>query len=216
MRRSVVFFSMIILVHFLISIYFYPRMPEQMAAHWNIRGEVDSYLPKFLVLSLTPFLSLGIFLLFLAVPKVDPLKYNIEKFRKHYDGLIVSVLVFLLYLDSLVISWNMGFRFSMFQALAPAIGVLFYYFGIVTENAKRNWFVGIRTPWTLSDEKVWDKTHRLGGKLFKIVGVLVGILGFFFDQYFVFLILTLVIVYATFVTVYSYFEYRKQPKIVVD
>jgi uncharacterized membrane protein len=187
-------------------------MPEQIAIHWNIRGEVDGYLAKFWALFLMPFLSLGIFLLFLAIPKVDPLKHNIEKFRNYYDGLIVAVLVFLLYLDSLVISWNMGFRFSMFQALAPAIGVLFYYLGVLTENAKRNWFVGIRTPWTLSNENVWDKTHKLGGKLFKIIGVLIGILGFFFEQYFVLLILAFVLIDAAFVTIYSYFEYKKQLK----
>jgi len=96
--------------------------------------------------------------------------------------------------------------------LAPAVGILFFYLGILTENAKRNWFVGIRTPWTLSDERVWDKTHRLGGKLFKIIGVLIAILGFFFDQYFVFLLLTFVLIDTALVTTYSYFEYKKQVK----
>lgn len=96
--------------------------------------------------------------------------------------------------------------------MAPAVGILFFYLGILTENAKRNWFVGIRTPWTLSDERVWDKTHRLGGKLFKIIGVLIAILGFFFDQYFVFLLLTFVLIDTALVTTYSYFEYKKQVK----
>ena len=187
-------------------------MPEQMATHWNIRGEVNGYLPKFWVLFLTPLISVGIFLLFLAIPKIDPLKHNIEKFRKYYDGLIVSLLVFLLYLDSLVISWNVGSRFSMFQALAPAIGILFYYIGVLTENAKRNWSIGIRTPWTLNNENVWEKTHKLGGKLFKITGVLVGMLGFLFDQFAVFLILALVTIDVACLTTYSYFEYKKQSK----
>lgn len=212
MRKSVIISSVIILVHFLLGIFFYPQMPEQMATHWNIRGEVNGYLPKFWVLFLTPLISVGIFLLFLAIPKIDPLKHNIEKFRKYYDGLIVSLLVFLLYLDSLVISWNVGSRFSMFQALAPAIGILFYYIGVLTENAKRNWSIGIRTPWTLNNENVWEKTHKLGGKLFKITGVLVGMLGFLFDQFAVFLILALVTIDVACVTTYSYFEYKKQSK----
>lgn len=186
-------------------------MPEQMATHWNIRGEVNGYLPKFWVLLLTPLISVGIFLLFLAIPKIDPLKHNIEKFRKNYDGLVLSVLVFLLFLDSLVISWNAGVRFSMFQALAPAIGILFYYLGVLTENAKRNWFIGIRTPWTLSNESVWDKTHRVGGKLFKICGIL-ATLGFVSEELTLFFILAPLITVCVYLTAYSYFEYQRQLK----
>lgn len=211
MRKSSIVSSAIILVHFLIGIYFYPQMPEQMATHWNIRGEVNGYLPKFWVLLLTPLISVGIFLLFLAIPKIDPLKHNIEKFRKNYDGLVLSVLVFLLFLDSLVISWNAGVRFSMFQALAPAIGILFYYLGVLTENAKRNWFIGIRTPWTLSNESVWDKTHRVGGKLFKICGIL-ATLGFVSEELTLFFILAPLITVCVYLTAYSYFEYQRQLK----
>lgn len=187
-------------------------MPEQMAAHWNIRGEVNGYLPKFWVLSLTLLISIGIFLLFLAIPRIDPLKYNIEIFRKYYEGLIVSLLIFLLYIDSLVISWNMGGRFRMFQALSPAIGILFYYLGILTENVKRNWFIGIRTPWTLSDENVWDKTHRLGGKLMKICGVLamIGIVNEWLAPFFM---LAPIIIVSIYLTVYSYLEYPRQSKL---
>lgn len=211
MRTIIMVSLLIISIHFLIGIYFYPQMPEQMASHWNIR-EVDGYLPKFWVLFLTPFISVGMFLLFLAIPKIDPLRQNIERFKKYYYGLMVTFLIFLLYLDSLVIYWNMDGKFSMFQALAPAMGILFYYIGVLTENAKRNWFVGIRTPWTLSNESVWNKTHRLGGKLFKISGVLVAILGFVLEQYFVFLILGLVIVDTVYVTAYSYLEYKNQSR----
>ncbi len=209
MRKSNIASLSVIMLQFLVGIYFYRLLPEQMAIHWNFRGVADGYCSKFLGLFLLPLISVCSSFMFLGIPRIDPLKYNIERFRKHYEGLVFALLLLMLYLDCFVISWNLGLRFSMFQVLAPALGILFYYLGVVMENAKRNWFVGIRTPWTLSNEKVWDKTHRLGGRLFKIIGVLVAILGFVFEQCAVFLILSLVLICVVYTTVYSYFEYRR-------
>ena len=89
------------------------------------------------------------------------------------------------------------------------MGVLFFSIGIVIGKAKRNWFIGIRTPWTLSSEAVWDKTHRLGGKVFMVSG-LVSLLGFFFEGYVaLLLILAPIMIGSIFLVVYSYFEYQK-------
>jgi uncharacterized membrane protein len=97
----------------------------------------------------------------------------------------------------------------MNQVLSPAFGILFFYCGILIEKVKRNWFIGIKTPWTLSNEKVWDKTHQLGGKLFKIVGI-IAFLGIIFPNYTFFLILFPVIAVSIYTVVYSYFEYQKE------
>ncbi len=99
----------------------------------------------------------------------------------------------------------------MGQFLIPALGILFYYAGILVENAKRNWFIGIRTPWTLSSEKVWDKTHKIGGKLFKIAGI-IALLGILFQKYALFFVLVPIISVAIYTIVYSYFEYQKETK----
>ena len=184
-------------------------MPEKIASHWNVQGQVDGYMSKFWGLFLMPLISAGLFLLFIAIPKIDPLKTNIEKFRKYYDGFITLTIIFLFYLYLLTIFWNMGIRFDIIQLLAPAFGILFYYCGILTENAKRNWFIGIRTPWTLSNDAVWDKTHKIGGKLFKISGIVV-LFGIFFRNYALFFILVPVILVAIYTTIYSYVEYQKE------
>jgi len=89
-------------------------MPDEMASHWNFKGEVDDYLPKFWGLFLMPIISLGLFLLFLLIPKIDPLKANIEKFRKYFDGFMVLMMVFLFYIYLLSIIWNLGKRFDMY------------------------------------------------------------------------------------------------------
>ena len=207
-RKSEIIILGIILLSFTVGIYFYPQMPEKMASHWNAKGQVDGYMSKFWGLFLMPLISVGLFLLFIAIPKIDP---NIEKFRKYYDGFVILIIVFLFYLYLTTIFWNIGIRFSMIQLLAPAFGILFYYCGILTENAKRNWFIGIRTPWTLSNDVVWEKTHKIGGKLFKAAGV-VAFIGIFFQNYALFFILVPVISVAVYTIIYSYVKYQKEMK----
>jgi len=180
-----------------------------MASHWNAQGQVDGYLTRFWGLFLMPIISMGLLALFTLIPKIDPLKANIEKFRKYFDGFIILMMFFLFYVYILTLLWNIGLRFDMGQLMIPALGMLFYYAGILMENAKRNWFIGIRTPWTLSSERVWDKTHKIGSKLFKIAGI-IALMGVFFPQYMIFMIMIPVISFSIYTLVYSYFEYQKE------
>ena len=209
MRRSKIIILGIIILSFAVGIYFYPQMPDKMASHWNIQGEVDAYISRFWGLFLIPIISIGLLALFVLIPKIDPLKENIERFRKHFDGFIVLIMIFLFYIYFLTVLWNIGIRFNMTQLMIPALGILFYYCGILVENTKRNWFIGIRTPWTLSNEKVWDKTHRIGGKLFKVTGI-IAFLGIFLPKYTIFFVIIPVISIAVYTVIYSYFEYQKQ------
>jgi len=209
MKKSKIIIIGIIILSFILGIYLYPQMPEKMASHWNVKGEVDGYMSKFWGIFLMPIISVVLFLLFLIIPKIDPLKKNIEKFRKYFDWFIVIIIIFLFYLYLLTLVWNLGFRFSFTQFLLPAFGLLFYYCGVLVENAKRNWFIGIRTPWTLSNEEVWDKTHRLGGKLFKITGI-VAFLGILFPTYAIFFVIIPIISVSLCLVIYSYFEYQKE------
>jgi len=199
----------IILLSFITGICLYPRMPERMASHWNVQGQVDGYMSKFWGMFLMPFICVGLFFLFVLIPKIDPLKANIEKFRKYYDGFVLLIIIFLIYLYLLTIFWNVGVRFNIVQFSAPALGILFYYSGILMEHIKQNWFIGIRTPWTLSNEKIWDKTHKIGGRLFKIAGV-ISLLGVIFEDYALFFVFVPVILVTVYTTIYSYFEYQKE------
>jgi uncharacterized membrane protein len=209
MRKSEIVTILIILFSFAIGICLYPKMPAEMASHWNAQGQVDGYVSKFWGLFLMPIISLILFFLFILIPKIDPLKTNIEKFRKYFDNFVTIIILFLFYLYLLTIFWNFGVQFSMNQVLAPAFGILFFYCGILVEKAKRNWSIGIRTPWTLSNDKVWERTHKIGGKLFKVVGI-IAFLGIIFPNYAFFLILFPVIAVSIYTVIYSYFEYRKE------
>ncbi len=198
----------LVLLSLLVGIYVYPQMPEQMASHWDAKGQVNGHLPRFWALFLMPALSGVLLLFFVLIPKIDPLKANIEKFRAHYERFVTIVIAFLFYIHLLTLLWNAGLTFNIMRVLSPVLGVLFYYSGVMMENAKRNWFIGIRTPWTLSSESVWNRTHAIGGKLFKIAGG-IAFLGVLFPDYALLLVIVPVLLSALYVTAYSYFEYKK-------
>jgi uncharacterized membrane protein len=197
--------------YFAIGVYSYPLLPESMASHWNLKGQVDGYMHKFWGVFLLPFTAVGLSLLFIVIPRIDPLKSNIERFRKYYAGYVLLFQAFLFYLYILIILWNFGVNFHLIQLLTPAIGVVFYSIGVLLGKVKRNWFIGIRTPWTLSNDVVWDKTHKLGGKLFKIAG-LIPFLGILMENLAVFLILIPILIVSIYLIVYSYVEYKKIEK----
>lgn len=211
MRKSEIIILGVILLSFVVGIYFYPQMPERMASHWNIQGQVDGHMLKFWAVFFIPLILVGVGLFFFAIPRIDPLKANIEKFRKYYDGFIILFFIFMLSIYSQVILWNLGIKISPNVIIPIGLGLLFFYVGILCENTKRNWFIGIRTPWTLSSEIVWEKTHKIGGKLFKIAG-LIALVGVFFQSYVLFFILAPVILVVAYTIVYSYFEYQKETK----
>ena len=201
----------IVLLSILIGIVLYPSMPELMASHWDAAGQVNGYMPKFWGLFLMPIISVIILGLFIAIPTIDPLAKNIKKFRKQFDMFVLLMIMFMLYIYLLTIGWNFGVRFGMTQALAPALALLFYYTGAMVEESKRNWFIGIRTPWTMSSDRVWNVTNRLGGKLMKAAGV-VALFGVVFPDFAFTLILAPVIAFAIFSVVYSYVIFKKQSK----
>ena len=151
---------------------------------------------------------MGMYLLFLLLPKIDPMKENIERFRRYYNLFILVIIGFLFYVFILTIIWNLGYSFNIVQLLVPAFGILSYFVGILFEKTKRNWFIGIRTPWTLSSDKVWDKTHKLGSKLFKFAAAL-SLFGLVFSKVAFYLIIFPLILISIFLLIYSYFEYKK-------
>lgn len=200
----------IVLIVFVSGAIAYPALPEQIASHWNVRGEADGYSGKFWGIFLFPFIMAGIYLLYLVIPKIDPLKKNLESFRPAYNTFWIWTFGFFTYIFGLSLVWNFGYRFNFTTAIVPATSALFYIIGGVLEKSKRNWFVGIRTPWTLSSDIVWDKTHKLGGRLFKVVA-LASLAGMFArDSYVIATIIIPVILVSVITVVYSYFVYKKQ------
>jgi len=153
-------------------------------------------------------LTMGLLLLFL--PNIDPLRSNVARFRGAYHWFVAGVAVFLFFLHGLVILAGLGARFNMNHLLIPPTGLALIGIGFVLERTRPNWFIGVRTPWTLSSPSVWARTHRLGGRLFKLSGAVVWI-GLFLPPRAAFFLLMGAILFTALVTViYSYFAYRAE------
>ena len=209
---SIIALTMIALA-FLAGILLWNQLPDQMASHWNANDQVDGYMSKFWGVFLLPLMTLGMFVLFMAVPNIDPLKANIAQFRETFNLFIVLIIAFMLYIYGLTLAWNLGYQdFKMSAAMLPFMGVLFIAIGFMLRKAKRNFFIGIRTPWTLSSDTVWDKTHQLGSVLFMASGVFAIVGGIFGGMTAFWLMFIPLIGSSIFLIVYSYVLYRDETK----
>ena len=214
MSTRTTIFVTIFLIAFAVtfSIAVFDRLPDQMASHWNTANQVDGYISRFWGAFLMPIMTVGILVLFMIIPSIDPLKANIAQFREYFNTFITLIAAFMVYMHILTMLWNLGYnQFNMGTAMMPAMGLLFVFAGIMMRKAKRNFFIGIRTPWTLSSDKVWDETHRLGSTLFIISGLL-ALLGAFFEAYTMWFILVPVLGSTIFLLVYSYVLYQRETK----
>ncbi|HTY39842.1 MAG TPA: SdpI family protein [Candidatus Paceibacterota bacterium] len=195
------------------SAWLYPQLPETVVSHWGANGAPNGMMPKFWGLFFLPLLTAGIVLLVFCLPYLDPLRKNIESFRSIYNTFVVGLALFLLYVHSLTLLWNTGTYFDMGRALLPALGVGMYGLGMMLRHTKRNWFIGIRTPWTLSSDRVWEKTHALGSTLFETVGALIVLSALFIEgRYYLWIILVPILAAAGAVVVYSYVLYGREKK----
>jgi uncharacterized membrane protein len=185
-------------------------MPALMASHWNAAGEVDGYAPRLFTLLIAPVTIAVLWLVFFAIPRIDPLKKNIAQFRGSFDWLVVVLLLFFLAIGVQVDLWSVNIRVPPHLTIPVALGLLFMILGRIVGKAKRNYFVGIRTPWTLASDVVWQKTHRLGSRLFVVAGGMT-LLGVFFGRHAMLFILVPVLAVTAILVLYSYIEYSRLP-----
>jgi len=187
----------------------YPMMPDAVASHWNAAGDLNGTMPKFWGLILIPLLMYGFCALLVVLPRIDPLRNNYQKFQDYYEGFILVFATFFFFVQLQIILWGLGIHISPNLTLPVMIGILFIYIGFLIEHAEPNWFVGIRTPWTLSSDSVWKKTHQRGATLFKLAGV-VSMIGILAGMYAWLFILIPAIAVAVYTVMYSYVEFRRE------
>lgn len=185
-----------------------PSLPERLVTHWNAAGEPNGTMATPLALVLVPAASAAVLGLFLLIPRIDPLRVNIREFRRYYDWFVVLFAAYMLVVHVGVLAYNLGYRFDFTSLVVAGVGVLFFYTGVVLEHARQNWFLGIRTPWTMSSEAVWDRTHALAGRLFKVAGVL-ALVGLLFGRYAVYFVVVPAVAVGVVTFVYSYLLYER-------
>jgi uncharacterized membrane protein len=149
----------------------YPDLPERLPTHWNLAGEADGWSSRFRGAIMLPLVGIALWALLQVLPRIDPLRENYLKFRPSYDAAINAILVFIAAAHVFVLGVALGWPLDIKRGLPIGIGVVCILIGNVLPRARRNWMFGVRTPWTLSNERVWERTHRLAGYLFVLLGV---------------------------------------------
>jgi uncharacterized membrane protein len=201
----------LIAMMFAAALIMWPTAPSDIPVHWNASGEVDRYGGKFEGLLLLPLMALGIYLLMRYLPNIDPGRINYARFGGAYTAIRAGVLLLMAGIYGMVIAWVLKAPIDMSRAVPLAVGALFVLFGSVLGQVQPNWFVGIRTPWTLSSTESWARTHRLGGWLFIALGVLFAVTGLFKLGSFGFVVIGASIAVVAVLMAYSYFVWKNDP-----
>lgn len=175
MRRNYLLIAaLLIAATLIVTLVFYPDLPDRIPAHWNFRGEVDRYGDKWEIF-LMPGVMIVIVLFFAALPWLSPRRFEVGAFRSTYLYIMLLLIVFLAYLHALILWAAFSKPLDMNRSLMIAAFLFLTLLGNVLGRVRRNFYIGVRTPWTLASEKVWDATHRFAARVF----VLAGLLGLF-------------------------------------
>jgi len=197
----------LILVMFGLGAYFYGQLPDIVPVHWDAQGNPDGYGSKFTGTFLLPLIAAGVYLLITFIPYIAVYQRNIKSFHFYLFGFKTIFLLFFLVLHIAGLMAASGRQVNMNLVILPMVAVLLYAMAVLMGKAKRNYFIGIRTPWTLASEKVWDRTHEVGAKWMKVLAVAVLVLGFVPNG--VYFMIGLLIAYFSAVLAYSYYVYKQ-------
>lgn len=157
---------------FLGTAYVYDSLPDQFPIHWNASGKVDGTMAKPWGPFLSPLMMLGVIGLFAALPWLSPGKFSVESFRTTYLFIMVLIAMLFAYIQFLSLYAATHPKVDVAKFLIAGIGLMFAAMGNVMGRVKRNFYIGIRTPWTLASDRVWNDTHRIGAWSFVAGGLL--------------------------------------------
>lgn len=157
----------------------YPSLPDPAPIHWNLRGEVDGYGPRWVAAFLGPLVGAGVLGLMLVLPFLGPMRSSIQSFRVTYGRICVLIAGMMAALNGVTLLSAAGYKLQIGANLCIVLGAMLALIGNWLGKIRRNFYVGIRTPWTLANEDVWERTHRLGGRLFVLHGLTCVMTGFF-------------------------------------
>ena len=190
----------------------WPFAPDRLPVHWNIAGHVDRYGGKFEGLLLMPLIALGAYLLLLLLPRIDPNRANYAKFAVPYAAVRLAAICLLAVVEACIALVGFGYPVNVGRIVPFGVGLLFCVIGNLMPKFQRNWFVGVRTPWTLSSRASWHKTHRLAGRLFIVSGIALCALAFIQTPWMLALVVGMFVVILVWVTAYSYVIWRHDPE----
>ena len=189
-------------------------LPEQVPTHFGFNGKADDWSSKSALIYITGGIVFGLYFLFLIIPIIDP-KKKIEQMGDKYFTLRLVLTIFISLLSIFIIHSSNKGSISNPNLLFALIGALFAMLGNYFQTVRPNYFIGIRTPWTLENENVWKNTHRFGGKLWVIGGITIAILSLIINNHQIFSIIFGIVIFimATVPVIYSYVAFKNNNKL---
>jgi uncharacterized membrane protein len=200
--------TILILISIIATIFIYTSLPEKIPTHWNIKGEIDAYGSKSFIW-FTALLPFAIYLLMIYIPEIDPKRESYKKHKKAYEILINILVPFFIMIHWITIFSALGYPVSITRIIPIGIGILFLVIGNYMGQIRPNYTFGIKLPWTLADETVWKKTHRVGSSAFILSGLIFIVAGIINKSYSFIIAISSIFVALIYIAVYSYLEYKK-------
>ena len=215
-RRNLAIFSAIVVAAMtVLGVWAWFQLPAdaQIPIHWGVDGQPNGYAPKTVGLFLLPLITVGVAAVFWAIPVIEPRRANILKSATAYQAIWVGTVLLLAAIDLVTTAAALGATFDITLVVFVAVGMLFIVIGNYLPKVRPNYMVGIRTPWTLTSDLSWDRTHRIGGRLFVLEGIVFIVLGLVRPAQGMFvavliggIVLMLVVLFA-----YSYWVWKTDP-----
>lgn len=188
------------------------QAPVRMPVHWDLTGEPDRYAGRFEGLLVTPLVALALNGLMLVLPWIDPRRSAYEAFARGYQIIRLAMILFSAAIYTTILLVAFGHRVNVSLVVPVAVGILFCILGNFMGKFRPNWFVGVRTPWTLSSAASWNKTNRLAGRMFVLTGVAMFVLAVLHNAWTLAIVLGLVVLMVIWLPLYSYLIWRRDPQ----
>jgi uncharacterized membrane protein len=200
----------LVLGAFIFSTIVFPDLPERMATHWNLAGEPDGWSGRTLAAFFTPTVMLLTLVMLRWLPSIDPRRESFAKFPGAYGVAVDAIMLFFAGLHVAMLGEALGWPVSLVTALPVGVGLLMLVLGSVLPRARPNYMFGIRTPWTLSSDRVWERTHRVGGYVLSGSGALIVILALILPKSALPLLILILLAAALGTVWYSYAAYQEE------
>lgn len=161
-----------VIVALALSVAAYPRLADPVPIHWGLDGQPNGWASRPFGAFLIPLMMVGFAVLFRVLPGADPRRENYEKFWSSYDVIATAVLSLCLATHAMALGAALGFRVPVNRIVPVLVGAFYICLGNVFPRLRSNWWIGIRTPWSMSSDENWARTQRVGGYLFVVAGLL--------------------------------------------
>ncbi len=203
---------LILFLAVVLSFWAYPLLPDSVVSHWNFYGQADGWSSREFHSLFFPGILFVLYLMFNLMPKFDPRSERYQEFMGVYLIMRNFIILIMLVIFGATTFSNLGYAVNIGGIVSSAVGLLMIVLGNYFGKLKRNYFVGIKTPWTLASENVWNKTHHLGSRLFIIWGVCLILAPWLKPNIAFAILFGGLIIMLAWLSIYSYVLYKKEKK----